>query len=352
MRSRRRYFIGELDPCASIEFTRGCPWDCSFCSAWTFYGRSYRKASPEAAADDLAAIREPNVFIVDDVAFIRPEHGKRHRRGGRAAAHPQAVLPGDPLRRAAASPGGVRAVGAAGPAVHVPRHGGDRLGGLDLYRKRISPDENLKALETARRMGIRVAVNLIVDPAWDEERFRVVREFAMAVPEIVHFTVMTPYPGTEIWHTESRRLTTRDYRLFDIQHAVVPTTLPLDRFYEELVRTQAVINRKHLGLRTAFGAARVLARNLAHGQTNFARMLWKFNQVYNPRRPARRPRASGAPRAAAARAARRGRPASAVRPHPRRDPGRPGASAAGLGRPYVRPHARPHVQPFTSHSFE
>ncbi|MEU9650118.1 hopanoid C-3 methylase HpnR, partial [Streptomyces sp. NPDC048110] len=78
--------------------------------------------------------------------------------------------------------------------------------------------------------------------------------------------------------------TTRDYRLFDIQHAVVPTTLPLERFYEELVRTQAVINRKHLGLRTAFGAARILGRNLLHGQTNFARMLWKFNQVYNPHR--------------------------------------------------------------------
>ncbi len=75
MRHRRRYFIGELDPCASIEFTRGCPWDCSFCSAWTFYGRSYRKASPRAAAEELASIREPNVFIVDDVAFIRPEHG-------------------------------------------------------------------------------------------------------------------------------------------------------------------------------------------------------------------------------------------------------------------------------------
>src|SRR5512146_773486 len=75
MRHRRRYFIGELDPCASIEFSRGCPWDCSFCSAWTFYGRSYRKATPAAAAEELASIREPNVFIVDDVAFIRPEHG-------------------------------------------------------------------------------------------------------------------------------------------------------------------------------------------------------------------------------------------------------------------------------------
>src|SRR5581483_3727592 len=44
---RRKYFIGVLDPCASIEFTRGCPWDCSFCSDWTFYGRSYRQRNPE-----------------------------------------------------------------------------------------------------------------------------------------------------------------------------------------------------------------------------------------------------------------------------------------------------------------
>ncbi|MEM7041054.1 MAG: radical SAM protein, partial [Bacteroidota bacterium] len=75
VRKRHKYFIGELDPCASVEFTRGCPWDCVFCSAWTFYGRSYRKLSPQEAADDLESIKEPNVFIVDDVAFIRPEHG-------------------------------------------------------------------------------------------------------------------------------------------------------------------------------------------------------------------------------------------------------------------------------------
>ncbi|MFE0893851.1 hopanoid C-3 methylase HpnR [Streptomyces rochei] len=284
MRNRRRYFIGELDPCASIEFTRGCPWDCSFCSAWTFYGRSYRKASPEAAADDLARIREPNVFIVDDVAFIRPEHGNAiadevERRGIRKQYYLETrsdVLLRHPEVFERWARLGLRYMFLGMEAIDAE--------GLGLFRKRISPDENVRALEAARRMGIQVAINLIVDPAWDEERFRVVREFALSVPEIVHFTVMTPYPGTEIWHTESRRLTTRDYRLFDIQHAVVPTTLPLDRFYEELVRTQAVINRKHLGLRTAFGAARILGRNLLHGQTNFARMLWKFNQVYNPRR--------------------------------------------------------------------
>src|SRR5581483_11370043 len=63
LRHRRKYFLGVLDPCASIEFSRGCPWDCSFCSAWTFYGRSYRLISPERIVEDLRSIREPGVFI-------------------------------------------------------------------------------------------------------------------------------------------------------------------------------------------------------------------------------------------------------------------------------------------------
>ncbi|MCG8368735.1 MAG: cobalamin-dependent protein, partial [Pseudanabaenales cyanobacterium] len=61
LRHRRQYFIGVLDPCASIEFSRGCPWNCSFCSAWTFYGRSYRTKNPERIVEELAQIREPGV---------------------------------------------------------------------------------------------------------------------------------------------------------------------------------------------------------------------------------------------------------------------------------------------------
>jgi biotin synthase-like enzyme len=68
-------FLRELDTCASIEFSRGCPWDCSFCSAWTFYGRSYRVMSTERIMDDLRRIKEAGIFIVDDVAFIQAQHG-------------------------------------------------------------------------------------------------------------------------------------------------------------------------------------------------------------------------------------------------------------------------------------
>jgi magnesium-protoporphyrin IX monomethyl ester (oxidative) cyclase len=152
---------------------------------------------------------------------------------------------------------------------------------LRLHRKRVTPHENFRALEVARELGLTVAVNIIADPDWDEARFAAVREWARSVPEIVHLTVATPYPGTETWFTESRQLTTRDYRLFDVQHAVLPTRLPLPRFYEELVRSQQVLNRKHLG----WGALRrygvPLLRALGRGQTNYARMLWKFGRVYD-----------------------------------------------------------------------
>jgi magnesium-protoporphyrin IX monomethyl ester (oxidative) cyclase len=153
--------------------------------------------------------------------------------------------------------------------------------GLKLHRKRVTPGENFKALDIARKLGFTVAINIIADPDWDERRFAIVRERATSVPEIVHLTVNTPYPGTETWFTESRRLTSLDYRLFDVQHAVLPTRLPLRTFYEELVKTQAVLDRKHLGFKALRGAAAAALGLATRGQTNFIRSLWKFGRVYN-----------------------------------------------------------------------
>jgi magnesium-protoporphyrin IX monomethyl ester (oxidative) cyclase len=281
---RRKYFIGELDPCASIEFTRGCPWDCAFCSAWTFYGRSYRALPPEKAAEDLAGIREPNVFIVDDVAFIRPEHGdaiaaaveRRHIRKRYYLETRADVL----LRNREVFERWTR-LGLCYMFLGIEAIDEE---GLKLHRKRVRLGENERALEVARNLGIVVAVNIIADPDWDERRFEIVREWALSVPEIVHMTINTPYPGTETWLTEARKFITRDYRLFDVQHAVLPTRLPLARFYEEFVGTQDILNRKHLGLRALWDTAGISLRLLARGQTNFIRMLWKFNGVYSAAR--------------------------------------------------------------------
>jgi magnesium-protoporphyrin IX monomethyl ester (oxidative) cyclase len=283
-RNRRKYFIGVLDPCASIEFTRGCPWDCSFCSAWTFYGKSYRKASAESIAEELDSIREPNVFIVDDVAFIHPEHGhaiadeiekRRIRKQYYIETRCDVLVRNQEVFRRW-----------AGLGLRYMFLGFESLSEeqLKLFRKRATPNENFQALEVARSLGITVALNLISDPGWDEKDFARAREWALEVPEIVHLTVATPYPGTELWYTESRKLSTLDYRLFDVQHAVLPTRLPLERFYQELVDSQNVINRKHLGFAGLSKTAGIAAGHLLRGQTNFLRMLWKFKQVYNAKR--------------------------------------------------------------------
>src|SRR4051812_48560077 len=280
-RRRHKYFIGELDPCASIEFSRGCPWDCSFCSAWTFYGRSYRQADPALCAEEMAAIREPNVFIVDDVAFIYPEHGmaiadEMEKRRVRKRYYLETRC--DVLIR-------IKEVFArwAKMGLCYMFLGLESLdeGQLKSFRKRITPNQNFEALDVARKLNIDVAINLISDPGWGREEFERAREWATKVPEVVHLTVATPYPGTELFHTETRGLTTADYRLYDIQHAVMPTKLPLREFYEELVKTQEIINRKFMGWRTAAAVSKILAGQLARGQTNFLKMLFKFSKVYN-----------------------------------------------------------------------
>jgi len=282
LRKRKRYFIGVLDPCGSIEFSRGCPWDCSFCSAWTFYGRHYRLVSPEKAVEDLGRIQEKGIFIVDDVAFPQSKHGMAIgeeilKKGIKKQFYLETR--GDVLLRNKDVFKFWKEVGLAYMFLGLEAIDASSL---SKFRKRISIDKNFEALETALSLGISVAVNIIADPDWDEEQFETVRRWSLDFPDVVNFSVNTPYPGTESWYTESRELTTKDYRLFDIQHAVLPTRMPLQKFYKELVKTQQVVNKKFLGWNGIMDMGKVMIGNLIRGQTNSLKMIWGFNSIFDP----------------------------------------------------------------------
>jgi hopanoid C-3 methylase len=109
-----------------------------------------------------------------------------------------------------------------------------------------------------------------------------VREWGVEQPEVVNLSVNTPYPGTESWLSEGSKVASRDYRLYDIQHAVLPTRLPLAEFYDELVTTQRAFYRKHLGVRRLMNTAGIIAGQLARGQTNFFKSLFMLNRVFRP----------------------------------------------------------------------
>ncbi len=282
LRHRGKYFLGILDPCASIEFSRGCPWDCSFCSAWTFYGRSYRLVSPDHIIEDLRRIREPGIFIVDDVAFVHETHAMELGEAIRSTGIKKRYYletRGDVLLRHKEAFRFWQSIGLQYLFLGIEAIDED---GLKRYRKRTSLGRNFEALEFARSLGLIVAINLIADPDWDHERFRIVREWGLEVPEVVNLSVNTPYPGTESWLTEERALTSRDYRLFDIAHAVMPTKLPLAEFYDELVATQRAFYRKFAGWRAAYGVAGTVGRQLLCGNPNFLKSLYLLKKRYRP----------------------------------------------------------------------
>ncbi len=77
------------------------------------------------------------------------------------------------------------------------------------------------------------------------------------------FSILTPLPGTDLWETAQHEVTTHDWEMYDIVHAVLPTRLPLDEFYAEysrLWRHALDVRYKHRGKwRTWFGLGAALA---------------------------------------------------------------------------------------------
>jgi radical SAM superfamily enzyme YgiQ (UPF0313 family) len=55
-----KYLIG------SIYTTRGCPFDCEFCSVSAFNGRRYRQRPVEEVLDELEEIPQKFIFFMDD----------------------------------------------------------------------------------------------------------------------------------------------------------------------------------------------------------------------------------------------------------------------------------------------
>ncbi len=73
----------------------------------------------------------------------------------------------------------------------------------------------------------------IVDPDWTADDFKRLREY-VSDKQITHtqFTILTPLPGTQLYRDRRHELLTDDYSCFDTLHAVLPTRLPREEFYQ------------------------------------------------------------------------------------------------------------------------
>jgi radical SAM superfamily enzyme YgiQ (UPF0313 family) len=109
--------------------------------------------------------------------------------------------------------------------------------GLKAVNKKNTADKNVRAIQILKELGVGATCNFIVDPAWDRDDFTRLRNWIEEMNTwISGFSILTPLPGTDLWDDVKSKITTNRWEMFDIVHAVLPTRLPLEEFYQEYAR--------------------------------------------------------------------------------------------------------------------
>jgi methyltransferase len=256
-RHHDRYFHSVYRPVALARLSAGCPYTCNFCSLWRLTNRRYLVKDADRVVAELAAITQRNVYLVDDEAFIQPARMLELAAaiGGAGLDHRyhMYVRTDTALRR----PDVIAAwagIGLDSVLVGAESMNADELTG---YRKGTAPQQTVDALAVFHSLGVRVRANFIVQPSWGDADFdlllRTIEQLDVDMPS---FSVLTPLPGTDLYDATRAEFISDDPELFDCYHTLLPTQLPLERFYARLADLLAAAGaRTNVGLNRPGDAA-------------------------------------------------------------------------------------------------
>jgi radical SAM superfamily enzyme YgiQ (UPF0313 family) len=277
-----RYFFTGIRPMASIYTSRGCSFDCNFCAIWEFYERRTRFLSAARIVDQMEACAEPFIFILDDNFLTSPKRATElcdeiERRGvkkywltqGRtdfAADHPELIA----------------RLARAGLVMVLSGFESNDDDNLAALRKKNTWQKNQRANEVMRENGIFFTGIFMVRADWTKEQFEqlyaYVRSLTIAIPL---FTILTPLPGTQLYRAHAKHLLTNDCRLFDLQHAVLPTRLPRAEFYQEFARAyDATVSSVRDSFRVMIRKRRHFALKVLRTMFWFYARTWRYQRVH------------------------------------------------------------------------
>lgn len=228
------YYVNFEKPLALLETARGCPYRCNFCSVWNFHDKSFREKSPERVVAELRQIECDSVFVVDDIFWLNAERGLEMARQIRDAGITKKFRVQTRSDVICRNPEVIEAWKELGDlSIFLGLEKIDNAG-LASVNKHNEAENNMKALGILRDLGVGYTPNFIVDPDWDRADFAKLRRWVEEEGAFNSgFSVLTPLPGTDLWASVRDQVNTRDWELFDIMHAVLPTKLDQESFYEE-----------------------------------------------------------------------------------------------------------------------
>ncbi|MDY6892674.1 MAG: radical SAM protein [Chloroflexota bacterium] len=269
---RNSYFGEWMKPLASIRTSKGCPFRCNFCAQWKINEGRYLRRSPEKIVEELGTIHEKFVFFADDesltdynrmktLARLIKEAGLKQRyflysRSDTVVKHPDLLEMW-------------RSVGLERVFV-----------GLEFFRdedlkyisKKSTIDDNKEAVRILHDLDISIYASFIIRPEFNREDFKAFKRYCRELNlDFATFAVLTPLPGTDFYNEVESQLITHNYDYFDFIHTLLPTTLPLKDFYEEL----------HNLYRQAIPATRQLSQLRKYRLRDIPSLALTANRVYN-----------------------------------------------------------------------
>jgi radical SAM superfamily enzyme YgiQ (UPF0313 family) len=253
----------------SIQTTRGCPLNCSFCCVTAFNGPRYRARPIESVVREFKTIRENLVLVVDDnLIGIRQEHisrakslframiaaGVRKKWCGQTTIN---IADDDELLTLA------RKAGCRGLYIGFESLTPDGLREVGKKFNLANSRDMRDAVQKIKRHNILVVGSFII--GLDTDRLGIGKLIAEAANsygvDLINTAVLTPLPGTQLWEkmeTEgriARNSFPNDWKYYTL-------TLPVARYKQ--LSWDDIIKEKRYCDRAFYSTKRILTRLAAN----------------------------------------------------------------------------------------
>lgn len=280
---RKQYFIGHMQPVAMVETARGCPYRCTFCSVHKFFRNTVRVKSAERIVKELARIIEDIIFFSDDnfltdvrraekIAFLIKKNGIKKQyfiqaRSDTIVKHPELI----PIWKE---------IGLGSAFIGFEKIDQTEL---EQLKKGNTVENNEKALEILRSCGVGVVPSFIVEPSETHEGFAKLHRYIERLQlRTTQFSVLTPFPGTDLFEEVKEKIIYKKHELFDGLHAVLPTQLPLPDFYKEFSRLYVSVFERSEAGREGISQALNRFRNGQFSLSNLKKLVKTAKMATNP----------------------------------------------------------------------
>ena len=221
--------LGER-PLANLITSRGCPFDCNFCSSTKFGGKKWRARSAKSIVDELEVLYRDYGYraftFLDDNFTISKKRIMEFADELEARnikdiiwwcfSRVDILIKNEDMVKRMAE------VGAFSVFLGLESANEEAL---DHFGKKISYQQQIKAIELLRKYGIRVLGSFILgDIGETDEMINKTVDWAIKLdPETVQFSLLTPYPGTQLYQQfeSENKLWHKQWDLYDGFHSIV-----------------------------------------------------------------------------------------------------------------------------------